>query len=329
MWHDRVTNQCGKILEEYLICNDLYVLNEATKTPTFQSIRGSSYTDLTITNSRLIRNVTDWTCGEEESCSDHNLVNFKIASVSNVQDRTTFTGVRYITKQEDYKKFDTNLAANFISTFNCTNKMDLKDLDEELQGKVNFYNTEDLIHDCFSSITAASNTAFRISKGRTLNFKRTVHWWNDELKILRKKVTALRRYQRINNEDLRGERKIQYNEGKRHYQSKLQEEKFKSWQNYCSSMEESNPWNAIYKTASRKLKGTTCLTTLQQPDGSFTVDTESTVKHMLDYFAPEDNEANDSAEHRLIRKLTQEMNGPVFFEVSLDICMSGFSGEKL
>ena len=89
---------------------------------------------------------------------------------------------------------------------------------------------------------------------------------------------------------------------------KLQEEKFKSWQNYCST-EESNPWNAIYKTASGKLRGTTCLTTLQQPDGSFTADTESTVKHMLHYFALEDNEANDSAEHRLIRKLTKEPMG--------------------
>jgi hypothetical protein len=37
------------------------------------------------------------------------------------------------------------------------------------------------------------------------------------------------------------------------------------------------------------------------------VDTESTVKHVLDdYFAPADTEANDSAEHRLIRKLTKE-----------------------
>jgi hypothetical protein len=177
-------------------------------------------------------------------------VNFKFASVINVQDRTTFTGVRQITKQDDYKKSDTNLATNLISTFNCINKTDLKDLDEELQGKVNFYNTEDLMHDCFSSITAASNTAFRISKGSTLNFKRTVPWWKDELKILRKKVNALRRcYQRtINNEDLRGERKIKYNEGKRHYQSKMQEEKFKSWQKYCSTTEESNSWNAIYKT---------------------------------------------------------------------------------
>ena len=58
-------------------------------------------------------------------------------------------GVRYITKQEDYKKFDTSLATKFISTFNFTNKTDANKLDEELQGKVNQFDTEDLIHDCF------------------------------------------------------------------------------------------------------------------------------------------------------------------------------------
>ena len=162
-------------------------------------------------------------------------------------------------------------------TLNCINKTGPNIL-EELQGKVKQYNTEDLIHDCFSCVTAACNTAFRISKGRKLKTKRTVPWWNDELKILRKKVNTLRRrYQRtLNNEDLRSERKIQYGEGKRQYRSKLQEEKFKSWQNYCSSTEESNTWNEIYKTASGKLRSATCLTTVQQPDRTFTLDTEST-----------------------------------------------------
>ena len=79
MLHDTITNQHGKILEEFLICNDLYVLNEATETPTFQSNRGSSRIDLTITNSRLVCYVSDWIYGEEESCSDHNIVNFKTA----------------------------------------------------------------------------------------------------------------------------------------------------------------------------------------------------------------------------------------------------------
>ena len=67
-----------------------------------------------------------------------------------------------------------------------------------------------------------------------------------------------------------------------------------------------NPWNAIYKTASGKLRSTTCLTTLQHPDGTFTLDTESTAKHTLDYFVPEDNEINDSAVHKQIRELINE-----------------------
>jgi hypothetical protein len=104
-----------------------------------------------------------------------------------------YMGVRYITNQEDYKKFDTNLAANFISTFNCINKTDSNKLDEELQGKVKQYNTEDIIHYCFSCVTAVCNTAFRISKRRKVKTKRTVPWWNSELKVLRKKVSALRR----------------------------------------------------------------------------------------------------------------------------------------
>jgi len=99
-------------------------------------------------------------------------------------------GVRYITNQEDYKKFDTSLATSFISTFNCTNKTDANKLDEELQGEVNQYNTEDLIHDCFSCVTAACNTAFRISKSRKQKTRRIIPWWNDELKILRKKKSV-------------------------------------------------------------------------------------------------------------------------------------------
>jgi len=135
-----------------------------------------------------------------------------------------------------------------------------------------------------------------------------VPWWNDELKILRKNVNALRRiYQRTSsNEDLRSEGKDQYNEGKRQYQLKLKDEKFKSWQSYCSSTEESNTWNAIYKTASGKSRNKTCLTTLQQPDGTFTLYMESSTKHMLDYFVPEDNETNDSAIHKQIREQVKE-----------------------
>jgi len=68
-------------------------------------------------------------------------------------------------------------------------------------------------------------------------------------------------------------------------------------------------WNAIYKTASGKLRSKTCLTTLQQSDGTFTFDTESTTKHMLDIFVPEDDETNDSAVHKQIGQQTKEPKG--------------------
>jgi hypothetical protein len=184
MQHDTITNQAGKILEEFLICNDLYVMNEATESPTFQCNRGSIRIDLTITNSKLVRYVSQWICGEEESCLNHSILKFKIAHVNKEKCEMNYKGVGYITNQEHYKKFDNNLATDFISTFNCINKMDADKLDEELQGKLKHYNTEDLIHDCFSCISAARNTAFKISKGRKLATRRTVPWWNDKPKIL-------------------------------------------------------------------------------------------------------------------------------------------------
>jgi len=140
-----------------------------------------------------------------------------IASINKVKLKMNFLELRYRTKQQNYKTFDTTLARNFISTFNCTNKTDANTLDEELQGKTNQYNTDDLIQACFSCVAAACNTAFRIFEGRTLKTRRKMQWWNDELKILWKNVNALRqRYQRtLSNEDLRSERKVQHNAGKR------------------------------------------------------------------------------------------------------------------
>jgi len=69
-----------------------------------------------------------------------------------------YTGVCYIINQEDYKKFDTNLATSFISTFNCINKTGANKQDEELQGKVKQHDTGDLTHGCFSRVTAARNS---------------------------------------------------------------------------------------------------------------------------------------------------------------------------
>jgi hypothetical protein len=53
-WHDSQTNKRGKILEEYIISKNLYVINEESEQTTFQNRKGSSNIDLTIVNNHLL-----------------------------------------------------------------------------------------------------------------------------------------------------------------------------------------------------------------------------------------------------------------------------------
>jgi len=87
----------------------------------------------------------------------------------------------------------------------------LEKIDQELCNKTNFYeDVDELIDTAFPCITAACNTAFKVSRGvKHLIKKTTVSWWTEELTVLRKRTNALRRrYQRTtNNENLRQEGK--------------------------------------------------------------------------------------------------------------------------
>ena len=64
-----------------------------------------------------------------------------------------------------------------------------------------------------------------------------------------------------------------------------------------------NPWNEVYKLVACKRKNNTQITTLRKPNGILTADIRETLKHMLDYFTPEDKETDDStinsSEHKL------------------------------
>jgi hypothetical protein len=147
-------------------------------------------------------------------------------------------GLRYIIKNEDFEKFEAILASN-MSKFNCeNNKKGLEKIDQELCNKINFYeDMDELVDTDFSCITAACNTAFKVSKEvKHLIKKTTISWWTEELTVLRKRANALqRRYQRTtNNENLRQERKEKYFDGRCEYEGKMQGAKLKSWKTFCT-----------------------------------------------------------------------------------------------
>ena len=309
LWNDIYTNQRGKTLEEFIITSDLLVMNEANDVPTFETIRGRSWIDLTICNNILAQNTRRWTCGEEESCSDHKLILFDIEG--GTSDCNTFNHARkrYLIKAEDWGKFENKLVTNMLSSFNCVNNTsDLAQCDEELGEIVKQFTDIDRLVTKFTSIvTETCSAAFKVSRAGDRGTKgRSVPWWTSELTVLRKRALALRRrYQRTRNDDfLRQERKLRYQEGKRQYQAKLQEEKLKSWKEFCSHTANSNPWSAVYKLASGKLQNKTTLSTLKTQNGTYTTDIVSTMKHMMEHFIQEDSDSSDSVHHQYIRQLT-------------------------
>ena len=75
----------------------------------FQSSRGSRNIDLTISNYKLLTEVQEWKISEEESCSDHKIIQFRIGQYNTQQTGKNFQSIKYIAKEENLKKFEASL----------------------------------------------------------------------------------------------------------------------------------------------------------------------------------------------------------------------------
>jgi hypothetical protein len=128
VWHDNQTNARGKTLEEYLISRDLNIMNEESELTTFQSRRGSSNVDLTIVNNRLLKNFTDWEISEDDSCSDHNIIKFKIGHDNNHETQHNHKGPKYFINKQNYDRFDENLIELLAMKFRMENSEDIASL---------------------------------------------------------------------------------------------------------------------------------------------------------------------------------------------------------
>jgi hypothetical protein len=81
----------------------------------------------------------------------------------------------------------------------------------------------------------------------------------------------------------------------------------------------SQPLERGIQTGSRKEEKQHTDKTLRKPDGSLTKDTKETLRLMLEYFTPEDNELEDNDYHKQVRdKTTRPPNTPDDCEFTID-----------
>ena len=309
-WHDTLTNARGKILEEFLISKQLYIINEESEKTTFHTRRGKSNVDITVVNNSLLREINQWEISDEESCSDHSIIKYDLGQNHRRERGLSFHGGRYIVKEDKLEKFDTYLQQMVASKFKVHWEGNKSSLDSQLSTQVK-ENTdvEDCVNSFYEALEAACNKVFtktQVSKEVTKH--RSVPWWTGGLTQMRKKVNATRRrYQRTkNDENLRENRRKQYFEAKGIYQACIKKEKRESWKQYCNLTASTNPWNEIYKIASGKAKDRVIITTLEKSDGSLTSSFRETLEYMADHFIPQDTEQDDSAHQKQIRTATVE-----------------------
>jgi len=259
-WHDILTNKRGKVMEEFLISRHLHIANEESHCTTFQTCRGASNIDLTVINNTALKILQDWNIFDQESCSDHNIIQFEIGKEKPQVEKTNNSGIKYIVTKANIGKFQERIMQALEQVARDTRKEDdrantihenrakrttniepretgkaadeVDTLDEMLKRRVVMTtNIEAAVDELHEIMDHACRTSFRQAgkKGKGLKHK-SIPWWSSRLTIHRKEVKAKRRrYQRTkDNSELREQRKELYLASKAQYAADIRQEKSKS-----------------------------------------------------------------------------------------------------
>jgi len=262
LWHDIITNERGRNLEEFLLSQQLYILNEESLQTTFRSTRGASNIDITITNGRLLSTGTDWEISDQESCSDHSVIRYVIGQQKPTSCLSKNNdAARYKVNKVGKQKFQENLIRlTEQKLFKNQNLNELAEMDNTLSIRVTQQPDADKLVDKFYEVLEeACRSSFQTTRALQLKTaRRTVPWWSEELTTMRKWLNALRRrFQRTKDDELRTQCRAQYTEAKTNYASKIRKAKSLSWREYCNMTTYINPRNEAYRLAAGKRKSTT------------------------------------------------------------------------
>ena len=231
-------------------------MNEDSEMTTFQSTRGSSNTDLTISNNKLLKEVQDWKIIEEESCSDHKIIQFYIGQYNAHQTGSDFQNIKYVVREKNRRKFETLITQEMAKQMcGSTKGEDNSMLDKHISLQIaNTEDMEEIVSKFSDALTSACAEFFKKARTHMQTHKhKTVLWWTEELTIARKRVNVFRRkYQRTKNNNIREQRKMEYQAEKAQYLTKIKNAKTQSWKQYCNNTLSTNPWNIVYKLAAEK-----------------------------------------------------------------------------
>lgn len=169
LWGDRLIDQKGEDMIDFILLNDLDIINPEDSPPTFISTRGRSWIDLTMSSHNLTDFVSNWEVVTTENGSDHRYITYNLFGVTGGYSRRLTSKGRtqlYQTINKDpwYNSLSTRFNPESISPNKTVHTLQRRLMRQR--------------EECKSTI---------------FKHHRTVPWWTDNLNHLRKSSNSLRR----------------------------------------------------------------------------------------------------------------------------------------
>ncbi|GFW99934.1 uncharacterized protein TNCV_3079311 [Trichonephila clavipes] len=175
LWFSPYSDVRGNKLSEFISANNLFIINDDCG-PTFRATQGTSYIDITVVGSDLLEDNSSWCLSENESLSDHVMIEFEFCLSTVLRDTSSAPFVIFISKKANWcriRKFCFSRMTHIFDTLNsCTNSSCLYTLNVELSFVI--------YQACLYSMSIKKTS------------KHNVPWWSIEIGCARKKLNASR-----------------------------------------------------------------------------------------------------------------------------------------
>jgi hypothetical protein len=292
-WFSARTDTRGEKIQEFVLSNNLTIINKPSNAFTFSTVNGESNIDITLATLNATRNISDWRVSPTFTISDHNAILFNINDGgSNTNSRSLINdSPTYNIKKANWAKFEIDLKSKF--------KPHIKDLLVSLEpdDAVRLF-TKFLKQVCDDNIT----------KQRKVT--KSVPWWNSELTSLRKRVITakkeLSKARKLRLIYILDECKKRYKNVRKIYVNTIRKNKIKCWHDFVEEIGNSNPWSFVYKLSRNKILTDNVFHAVEH-NGQFTGTWIDTMKILISKLVPDDDiNTNDNLQHTLdLLKITQ------------------------
>ncbi|GBN76135.1 hypothetical protein AVEN_79772-1 [Araneus ventricosus] len=173
LWGYGSNDNRGKDILDFILANNLNIINKPDALPTFPRNNSVGWPDLTLCSQSLIDSSINWEVLEEISLSDHTYKGTTIASTV-----TNQFYKRYKTRHKNHLRFLSILGKEIYH------------LERKIKAARNSGELNNATTELQTLIINACNKIFKIKKQLLIT---KPNWWTEQLEIHKKKVRALRR----------------------------------------------------------------------------------------------------------------------------------------